>query len=165
VPGHDPIEALAAHLTARGIDHDGVHRTPVGWVLLGVHDPDGHEVRFYTVPLELPDSTARMWLMRVLVFQFVCLGWVFFRSPTIHDAFVVLNRLVFHRDGGVDLGVVLVIALMLASQFVPRDVVARMQRAFTRWGLAVQVGALTFVLLLIDVLGPTGIAPFIYFQF
>jgi hypothetical protein len=29
-------------------------RTPVGWVLLGVEDPDGHAVRFYTVPLELP---------------------------------------------------------------------------------------------------------------
>ena len=56
VPGHDPIEALATHLTERGVLHDGVHRTPVGWVLLGVHDPDGHEVRFYTVPLELPDE-------------------------------------------------------------------------------------------------------------
>ena len=43
VPGHDPIEALAAHLTERGVHHDGVHRTPVGWVLLGVHDPDGHD--------------------------------------------------------------------------------------------------------------------------
>lgn len=32
----------------------GVLRTPVGWVLLGVQDPDGHDVRFYTVPLELP---------------------------------------------------------------------------------------------------------------
>ena len=118
-----------------------------------------------TIPAEVSDSIARLWLLRLLVFQFVCLGWVFFRSPTIHDAFVVLNRLVFHHEGGVDLGVVLVITLMLASQFVPRDVVARMQTAFTRWGLAVQVGALTFVLLLIDVLGPTGIAPFIYFQF
>ena len=41
VPGHDPIDALAARLTERGVPHDGVHRTPVGWVLLGVHDPDG----------------------------------------------------------------------------------------------------------------------------
>jgi catechol 2,3-dioxygenase-like lactoylglutathione lyase family enzyme len=56
VPGHAPIEALAAHLTEKGIHHDGVHRTPVGWVLLGVCDPDGHEVRFYTVPLEMPDE-------------------------------------------------------------------------------------------------------------
>jgi catechol 2,3-dioxygenase-like lactoylglutathione lyase family enzyme len=56
VPGHEHIEALAALLTERGVVHDGVHRTPVGWVLLGVHDPDGHDVRFYTVPLEPPDE-------------------------------------------------------------------------------------------------------------
>jgi alginate O-acetyltransferase complex protein AlgI len=124
-----------------------------------VTDPSSRPV------LEMAESRVPPWLLRVLVFQFVCLGWVFFRAPTIHDAFVVLGRLVFHSGGGVDLGVVAVIALMLASQFVPRDVVARMQVAFTRWGLGVQVGALTFVLLLIDVLGPTGIAPFIYFRF
>ncbi|HEX4821430.1 MAG TPA: MBOAT family O-acyltransferase [Acidimicrobiales bacterium] len=118
-----------------------------------------------SVPLELPESTPRLWMRRVLVFQFVCLGWVFFRAPTIHDAFVVLGRLLFHRGGNVDLGVVLVIVLMLASQFVPRDVVGRMQVAFTRWGLGMQIGTLALVLLLIDVLGPTGIAPFIYFQF
>jgi len=33
-----------------------VFRTPVGWVLSGIHDPDGIDVRFYTVPLELPDD-------------------------------------------------------------------------------------------------------------
>jgi catechol 2,3-dioxygenase-like lactoylglutathione lyase family enzyme len=54
VPGHEAIEALAAVFTARGDRHEGVVRTPVGWVLLGVKDPDGHAVRFYTVPLELP---------------------------------------------------------------------------------------------------------------
>ena len=54
VPGQAAIEALAASLTEQGERHDGVVRTPVGWVLLGVQDPDGHDVRFYTVPLELP---------------------------------------------------------------------------------------------------------------
>ena len=54
VPGHDAIEALAARFSERGDAHAGVIRTPVGWVLMGVHDPDGHVVRFYTVPLELP---------------------------------------------------------------------------------------------------------------
>ena len=33
-----------------------MQRTPVGWVLPGIHDPDGHEVRFYTVPLEFPSD-------------------------------------------------------------------------------------------------------------
>jgi catechol 2,3-dioxygenase-like lactoylglutathione lyase family enzyme len=54
VPGHEAIEALAARFTECGDGHAGVMRTPVGWVLLGIQDPDGHEVRFYTVPLELP---------------------------------------------------------------------------------------------------------------
>lgn len=56
VPGREAIEALAAAFTERGDHHDGVQRTPVGWVLLGLHDPDGHAVRFYTVPLELPPA-------------------------------------------------------------------------------------------------------------
>lgn len=54
VPGHDAIDALATRFMKRDDAHGGVQRTPVGWVLPGVHDPDGHEVRFYTVPLELP---------------------------------------------------------------------------------------------------------------
>lgn len=59
VPGQEAIEALAAHLTERGVDHGEVFRTPVGWVLPGVHDPDGHELRFYTVPIELPEGLPR----------------------------------------------------------------------------------------------------------
>ena len=58
VPGHDAIDALAARLAALGDAHAGVQRTPVGWVLPGTHDPDGHEVRFYTVPMELPPAEA-----------------------------------------------------------------------------------------------------------
>lgn len=56
VPGREAIEALAARFAALGDTHAGVLRTPVGWVLLGIHDPDGHEVRFYTVPLEVPTN-------------------------------------------------------------------------------------------------------------
>ncbi len=54
VPGQNAIEALAVHFTERDDAHAGVQRTPFGWVLPGIHDPDGHEVRFYTVPLEMP---------------------------------------------------------------------------------------------------------------
>ena len=60
VPGHEAIEALAARFAAVGESHPEVQRTPVGWVLLGIHDPDGHEVRFYTVPLELPPDLTRI---------------------------------------------------------------------------------------------------------
>ena len=48
VPSRDAIEKLAAHLTALGEEHAGVHRASAGWILPLLHDPDGHEVRFYT---------------------------------------------------------------------------------------------------------------------
>ena len=49
VPDHDTIDELAAHLDALGEPHGGVHRAGLGWILPFLHDPDGHEVRFYTV--------------------------------------------------------------------------------------------------------------------
>lgn len=48
VPTKAAIEALAARLTAMGEEHAGVHFATIGWILPGTHDPDGHEVRFYT---------------------------------------------------------------------------------------------------------------------
>lgn len=48
VPDKAAIEALAARLDANGESHAGVHFASIGWILPGLHDPDGHEVRFYT---------------------------------------------------------------------------------------------------------------------
>jgi catechol 2,3-dioxygenase-like lactoylglutathione lyase family enzyme len=48
VPSEQEINELAARLTAMGEKHAGVHRTTIGWILPYTHDPDGHEVRFYT---------------------------------------------------------------------------------------------------------------------
>jgi catechol 2,3-dioxygenase-like lactoylglutathione lyase family enzyme len=49
VPDKPAIEALAARLTELGESHAGVHFATIGWILPLLHDPDGHEVRFYTV--------------------------------------------------------------------------------------------------------------------
>jgi catechol 2,3-dioxygenase-like lactoylglutathione lyase family enzyme len=48
VPSRSAIEDLARRLTDLGEQHAGVHRATVGWILPLLHDPDGHEVRFYT---------------------------------------------------------------------------------------------------------------------
>jgi catechol 2,3-dioxygenase-like lactoylglutathione lyase family enzyme len=48
VPSQQAIEELAACLTALGESHAGVHLATNGWILPELHDPDGHEVRFYT---------------------------------------------------------------------------------------------------------------------
>ena len=48
VPDREAIDRLAARLTALGERHAGVHWATIGWILPQLHDPDGHEVRFYT---------------------------------------------------------------------------------------------------------------------
>jgi catechol 2,3-dioxygenase-like lactoylglutathione lyase family enzyme len=49
VPDRPTIELLAARLTSLGEEHAGVHPASSGWILPLLQDPDGHEVRFYTV--------------------------------------------------------------------------------------------------------------------
>jgi catechol 2,3-dioxygenase-like lactoylglutathione lyase family enzyme len=49
VPDKDAIDRLATRLTALGEQHAGVHWASIGWILPELHDPDGHEVRFYTM--------------------------------------------------------------------------------------------------------------------
>lgn len=48
VPDRESIQALADRLDVLGETHAGVHWASVGWILPMLHDPDGHEVRFYT---------------------------------------------------------------------------------------------------------------------
>jgi catechol 2,3-dioxygenase-like lactoylglutathione lyase family enzyme len=49
VPDKEAIDQLAARLTTLGEQHAGVHWASIGWILPELHDPDGHEVRFYTI--------------------------------------------------------------------------------------------------------------------
>ncbi|GHG03128.1 MULTISPECIES: VOC family protein [Amycolatopsis] len=48
VPTKEALDALAARLTRLGETHAGVHFATIGWILPKTHDPDGHEIRFYT---------------------------------------------------------------------------------------------------------------------
>lgn len=48
VPSKEAMEELAEKLIGMGEAHAGVHFATIGWILPGLHDPDGHEVRFYT---------------------------------------------------------------------------------------------------------------------
>lgn len=43
------LEAWAAHLYREGQTHTGVVTGHQGWALTGLHDPDGVEIRLYTV--------------------------------------------------------------------------------------------------------------------
>jgi catechol 2,3-dioxygenase-like lactoylglutathione lyase family enzyme len=49
VPGKAAIDDLAGRLTTLGEAHAGVHWASIGWILPALRDPDGHEIRFYTI--------------------------------------------------------------------------------------------------------------------
>ncbi len=117
-------------------------------------------------PLGLP-SWLVSGLQWFLTFQVISLAWVFFRAPSLSQAMAVLGRL-FSGGGSSSLVtplLVVTVLAMLASQFVPPRLPERATEAFARVAPALQVAALGFGLVVVDALGPAGIAPFIYFQF
>jgi alginate O-acetyltransferase complex protein AlgI len=110
--------------------------------------------------------TVRTWLGRLVTFHVVCLGWVFFRAPSLDDAFHVLGRLLQPGTGsGVNLVVVGTIVTFLATQYVPTDAVGRLQAIFSRMHVWQQGTILALFLAFTSALSPTGVAPFIYFAF
>jgi alginate O-acetyltransferase complex protein AlgI len=111
-------------------------------------------------------STAWRWISRILLFHAVCAGWVFFRASTFEIAFDVFGRLAV--PGAVTLAsapVCVVLFLGLAGQYMP----SRWRNAFEvelgRWPSLARGAALAVAVTLIEILGPSGVAPFIYFQF
>lgn len=116
------------------------------------------------VVLPAPVTAVLQWL---LTFNVVCLAWIFFRAPSIGSAFEMIGGIVSGSQPSVLVTplVLITIGLMLLSQFVPPRVVAGAQTRFAAAGPGLQVLALAGVLTLIDLLGPDGVPPFIYFQF
>jgi len=120
-------------------------------------------------PLGVPIPIVKV-LQWALTFVIVCLAWVFFRATDMQNAFAVLGQL-FGGEGLANTKslvtptVMIVIVLMIASQFVPPRIPEKLSVAFARVPPVFQVLVGAAGLALISVLGPEGVAPFIYFQF
>jgi alginate O-acetyltransferase complex protein AlgI len=115
----------------------------------------------------VPDLPRDRLLQRVGTFHLVCLGWVFFRADSLGTAWTLLTRL-FSAFGPAPLVtplVLLVIAGVLAVQFLPKELPARVMDGFSHLRPAAQGVLLGGVLFAITALGPQGVAPFIYFRF
>jgi len=111
-------------------------------------------------------ASAWGWLSRVLLFQAVCLGWVFFRSPSFAIAFTVLRQL--RVPGACTLAtvpVVLALIVGLAGQYQPLRWRRTLEFEFNRWPALATGAAFAAALSAIEILGPSGVAPFIYFRF
>src|SRR5262245_4274344 len=101
-------------------------------------------------------------------FGLVCIGWVFFRADSMETAFVLLKRLVTGWGTPTEFVtpmVVLTVAGMLALQYWPKSLGLWVQSGLSRLRPAPLGIVFAIALLVIVTLGPTGVAPFIYFQF
>jgi D-alanyl-lipoteichoic acid acyltransferase DltB (MBOAT superfamily) len=101
-------------------------------------------------------------------FGLVCVGWVFFRADSMETAFVLLGRLLTGWATPTEFVtpmVVFTVAGMLALQYWPKSLGLWVQSGLSRLRPAPMGVVLSIALLAIVTLGPTGVAPFIYFQF
>ncbi len=114
----------------------------------------------------LRGSTAWRWIARLLMFHAVCAAWIFFRAPSLQLALDVFGR--FAVAGPLTVasgGVVALLLFGLASQYAPTRWNLALENELSRWAAPVRGAALACAVFAIEVLGPSGIAPFIYFQF
>jgi alginate O-acetyltransferase complex protein AlgI len=115
----------------------------------------------------LRESTAWLWMARLLTFHFVCAGWILFRAPTFSGAVAVARGIFspWHVGPWLSPALLLALAAGIVAQYLPEATTDRVRGAFARLPLPVQGAAFSLCVLLIETFGPSGIAPFIYFQF
>lgn len=114
---------------------------------------------------------ALSWPRRIIgtfvTFQFTCFTWIFFRAADLSHATSFIAG--FARVGRpVTLDTpfnISLVGLAMALHFLPADWVGRVEQATRRVPLFVWGGLAGAGIVVIDSLGPTGVAPFIYFQF
>jgi D-alanyl-lipoteichoic acid acyltransferase DltB (MBOAT superfamily) len=115
-----------------------------------------------------PASAATRWLARLVTFHVVCFAWIFFRADSFSRAGDVIVRL-FDAWGKssplVTTSVVLAIVVGIVSQYIRPTAVTSLVASFQRLPVVAQSACVAVALTLINTLGPTGVAPFIYFRF
>jgi D-alanyl-lipoteichoic acid acyltransferase DltB (MBOAT superfamily) len=116
------------------------------------------------------EPSANGWAVAVrwvVTFHIVCLAWIFFRAESMDIAFDLLGGLATSWGSAplVTPLAVLVIAGMIAWHFLPDEALDRAVVRVSHINPLAQAVGFAGGLVLVDALGPSGVAPFIYFQF
>jgi D-alanyl-lipoteichoic acid acyltransferase DltB (MBOAT superfamily) len=103
----------------------------------------------------------------VVTFHFVCLTWVFFRSPSNEATLAYFITLFSGASWSSTMTPLVASVLVLGAltQVLPTRWFEALERRYDAGSLAFKVALPFAVIFLISVAAPGGIAPFIYFQF
>tara|TARA_B100000902_G_scaffold57882_1_gene64913 strand:- start:1213 stop:2601 length:1389 start_codon:yes stop_codon:yes gene_type:complete len=115
----------------------------------------------------LPNQQTRPVVRWFVTFHIVCFAWIFFRADSLSSALDVLRAIASPPSSG-ELSsafLILVLTAMLIAQFLPYSRSEDLKRWLNKQKILTQGLAFGFGLVLIDLFGPEGVAPFIYFQF
>jgi alginate O-acetyltransferase complex protein AlgI len=116
-------------------------------------------------PRWLPKAPAFIGVL--VTFHVVCLGWIFFRAESLEAALGFLSGLTRWNQGAMTAPpfALALIALGLGLHFLPKQALDRLSVSVARlpapaYGLAFGLAILT-----LDAMRPSGVPPFIYYQF
>jgi alginate O-acetyltransferase complex protein AlgI len=153
------VERRRAERRSDAAAASGGRSVPAGSVVV-----DEPVARFAPAPAQRrPAPGIARWLV---TFHVVCLAWVFFRAPTFERAFEVLGRLLAPSTSTLLTGAVLgLVVASLAIQQVPDRIRVPVRVAWDRMPIGFHVTVFALLVVVLDVFGPDGVAPFIYFQF
>src|SRR5499427_8468563 len=103
----------------------------------------------------------------VVTFHFVCLTWVFFRSPSNEATYAYFTTLFSGASWSTTMTPLVASVLVLGAltQVLPTRWFEALETRYDAGSLALKVALPFCVIFLICVAAPSGIAPFIYFQF
>src|SRR5262245_25084268 len=117
---------------------------------------------------EPANTLARRVVGRLVTFHVVCFAWIFFRADSFGRAWDVITQL-FTAWGQssplVTTSVLLAIVVGIGSPYVPAGTISGLVRGLGVLGPVPPAVCLAVGLMLVDTLGPPGVAPFIYFRF
>ena len=113
-------------------------------------------------------SSVGLWLRVLLVFHFVCVGWVLFNSETLSQAGAIYTRVVAGWDVGPELLTPTVLAVIVGSvlmQYVPVSFATNWSRRLAAAPTVLIAAGFAVWTMIVVALGPEGVADYIYFQF
>ena len=101
----------------------------------------------------------------VMTYLFICATWVLFRANSFDDTYIIFNQIFTLGDGinWIHISFFLIVPLFLLWQIVPNNDVIR-SRIFN-FNSYLGYTACLLLISLIILFAPTGLSPFIYFQF